>query len=91
MNQHTTKYIRINKTQARKLWEQGKEIIIAPCKVNEYHLESGWHLGFRSSRSIESLQLLDRNFDSVVRSFEWYNCNENELGRYAAFYIDKKG
>jgi hypothetical protein len=26
-------------------------------------------------------------FDAYVRNFEWYNCEDNETGKHASFYL----
>ena len=68
----------INKTQARKLYAEKKPFIIVPCKVHPesmfaVHMKSGW---------------MFRNFDVFYNEFCFYNCSNNEVGRYPRFYVE---
>lgn len=68
---------RINKSQARKLHAQHQSYIIVPCKcaptsMFAVKVQPGW---------------CDRNFDTLVNEFTFYNCN-SELGRYIHYYAD---
>lgn len=73
--------IKINKRQARKLYNKGITIWLTPCKCiynsmlfGEYKINKATtHKG--------------GNFDSVVNCYEYYNCNYNETGLYCAYYI----
>lgn len=75
------KYIRITKTQARKLYDEGKSFIMVPNKlrpdcfaaipIDEHSFEN----------------LTGTSFDTMVNSFEYYDCS-NEAGKTAAFYIE---
>lgn len=70
---------KINKTKARKLFEQGKTIGLIPCKVS---IECVYICMIYVRKDI------DKNFDDVVNRFEYYNCN-NQVGRYASYYINE--
>lgn len=82
---------RINKTQARKLYNHDANIIIIPCKM--YPNPGG---GFDMASYMNKAQLAaiyelpiddkELDFDTRVRNFEWYNCNY-ETGYYSHFYI----
>lgn len=79
---------KINKTQAKKLWDQGKPIIFVGNKVNSYHFFGGWHLAFETSKTeclLKSGYEPECEFQSRVNNFEYYL--EPELGSRAAFYI----
>lgn len=69
----------VQKRTARKLYDSGESIYIQTCN---YHPFGVW------SRCIEINNKNGETFDSVVNSFEYYNCN-SESGRYAVFYIKK--
>lgn len=72
------KYIRINKTRARRLYYGGATIAFAPCKAR---------FGAWIAPALVSLELCDdAPFCDIVARFEWFNCNYSELGEYAAFY-----
>ena len=75
----TLNYTRINKREARKLYNLGRLITILPCKANP---NSPWF-----SNSAVSKESADKNFDALVNEFTYYNCNTAELGRYPAFYV----
>ena len=80
MSKNTTlNYTRINKREARKLYNLGRTITILPCKANP---NSPWF-----SNSTISKESTDKGFDALVNEFAYYNCNTPELGRRPAFYI----
>lgn len=74
----TLNYNRISKSEARKLYNLGKPIMILPCNANP---NSPWF-----SNSMISKES-GRDFDALVNEFTYYNCNTSELGRYPAFYV----
>ena len=74
----TLNYTRINKREARKLYNLGRSITILPCKANP---NSPWF-----SNSMISKES-DRDFDALVNEFTFYNCNTSELGHRPAFYV----
>lgn len=67
---------RVTKQEAKKLYNSGEDIVIAPSKVN---LSSPWGL-----YSIVN-NANDMGFDIVTAHFEHYNCN-NETGNRLSFY-----
>lgn len=75
----TLNYTRINKSEARKLYNLGRPIAVLPCKANP---NSPWF-----SNSTVSKESTDKNFDTLVNEFAYYNCNTAELGRRPAFYV----
>ena len=78
-------YKRISKVAARKLFADGKEIRIAPCKVNIEILEklnNPFNFYFDISNKNEG------TFDTLVNMCTAYNCNF-QLGYYLAYYIKK--
>lgn len=78
-NNTTFNYTRIKKPEARKLYNLGRPIMVLPCKVNP---NSPWF-----SNSTVSTESTDKNFDTLVNEFTYYNCNTAELGRRPAFYV----
>lgn len=75
----TLSYTRINKPEARKLYNLGRPIKILPCKANP---NSPWF-----SNSTVSKESTGRDFDALINEFAYYYCNTSELGRYPAFYV----
>ena len=78
LNNTTLNYTRINKPEARKLYNLGRPIVVLPCKANP---NSPWFSN--STVSKES----GRDFNTLVNEFIYYNCNTSELGRRPAFYV----
>ena len=68
--------IKINKTKARRLFNEGVKVYAVACKMR---LESAWNEPCLLSRS---------TFEKAVNSFEYYNCC-NERGKYSHFYIEE--
>ena len=72
-------YIRINKRQARKVYDAGKLIL-----VNLYNMNPNGFWG----RPMHIYKERGNDFDKFVNTFEYYNCAYSETGRYAAFYAE---
>lgn len=81
MIQTSNKYIRINKTKARKLFNKNIGIYIVPCKV-ACNFSNMWIQPFIINNQAGF------SFDQLVNNFEYYNCNDNETGLYAAYYVE---
>lgn len=75
----SAQYTRINKSEARKLYNLGRTITVLPCKANP---NNPWF-----SNSMVSKGSTDRDFDTLINEFVYYNCNTTELGRRPAFYV----
>lgn len=80
-------YRQIKKDTARKLFAAGKEIALLQCKANPFYIFNDFitispELPFGSLENFT----FEKQFDSCVNSFEWYNCN-SELGKYANFFV----
>lgn len=95
MNQYTinTKngaYKRISKTAAIKEYMNGKKIFLIPCKVR---FDNVFILPYCISRESKKEFYVDeigcRNyFINTIASFEYYNCNLSETGKYTSFYTE---
>lgn len=84
-------WTRVSRVRARKLYDAGETIKICPVKVNpcnEYYPMS-LNINKNDKFEVEPLEW-ELKFDSRVNQFEWYNCNYNETGKYAAFYVRKE-
>lgn len=94
MNKYTfshngKEFTRISKASARKQFLQGKTVFVLPCKVR---FGSPWLSAFPISREAQKVYAIDEigiknRFESLVNSFEYYNCN-SETGKYSAFYVE---
>ena len=72
-------YKRVTKTTAKKLFNKGVLVGFTPCKVNPL---SQW--GFIVFRDNED----NLDFEKFLNSFEYYNCQYNELGKHTSFYVE---
>ena len=71
---------KINKSTARKLYNEGKEFWITACNMRP---EAGILIG-----SLSFEQMAGVSFDAKVNSFSYYNC-DSERGRYPAYYVEE--
>ena len=71
-------YKKIEKRQARTLYNKGIKIYLLPCKVRFFNNWIG----------VCEIEKNERDFDSVVNEYSFYNCKYNELGLYPAYYIE---
>jgi hypothetical protein len=84
MRKHTFgEFTRITKAQARVLWGKGETIAICPAELRP---GAPWH----PEATYTAEQQRDNDLDRVVNSFEYYNCQNSETGKYAAFYLTAK-
>lgn len=77
------KWSRVSKNVARKLFNNGQTIFFIPCKANP---TSAWDIGMVIPPK-KNNNPKEKVFDQVCDAFEYYNCNSNELGRRANFYV----
>jgi hypothetical protein len=77
---------KVNKTAARRLFNEGKILYLVPCKVYP-----NFGNCFITPYEIQKDRVKDGivNFDRIVDNFEYYNCN-NEVGRYTHYYVEVK-
>ena len=68
----------VNKTKAKRLFEQGTVIYLHPCNmaINNPWMTPSDHKNDR-----------DYNFDNLVNTWSYYNAN-SELGYYPNFFIE---
>lgn len=74
----------INKTRARKLYDQGKTIYLQSCKMV---FNSMWQSACPINKERESWGEKGETFDSVVDAFTYFNC-DNERGKYPCFFVE---
>lgn len=77
-NDGDVRYVRVSKVAARKAFDAGKVVVLCPVRLYPFG-------SFRPSCMIDDKQ--EGTFDALVRNFEWYNCQLNETGYYASFYV----
>lgn len=70
-------YKRVDKRVARRLYNEGQNIYLVPCKCNVHSMFT-----LRTADYMEKAY----SFDTVVNEFEWYNC-DSERGNYTMFFI----
>ena len=68
--------VKLQKRTARNLYNLGVDITLHPCK-----LRSGV-----ADYTVNNSS--GRDFDALINEYEFYNCNLNETGKYAAYYVD---
>jgi len=83
-------YKRISKRMAEKLYNSDGTINLAPCKVCPD--DKGMWVTPYSANKKETFDRYqkDQTFDQLVNSFEYYNCQHNELGKYTSFYVKEE-
>lgn len=75
----TENFKRINKTTARRLFDQGVKIALLPCKM---HPANTW-------QAPAVVSMASGSFDQVCNAYHYYNCNYTKTGKYIAFYVMK--
>lgn len=68
---------KINKAQARKLFNAGRDVVAIPCKMDPCN--QFWAMGAVLNQDMGT------DFDKACNQLEYYNCS-SETGRYLAFY-----
>ena len=79
-------YEQISKATARKLFNDGIDILIVPCKVNPINK---WGIGAILSKKADYKSVdttMADYFQYEVNSMIYYTCNK-QLGYYVSFYI----
>ena len=73
---------RIGKKQARRAYNNGLTVIFCPCNLRP---GSPFRLDMEMNKA--QADCAPVTFDGLVNIFEYYNCINEETGRYTAFYI----
>lgn len=80
---------RINKKEARTAYINGLTVLVCPVNLhpfNPWGVATNWNRKDRAQFVIDEIGVKN-DFNSLVNSFEYYNCTTAQAGRYAAFYI----
>lgn len=76
----------VQKRTAKKLFDAGEDIYIQSSNFHPFGVWSQCiEINNKWSQCIEVNNKEDKLFDSIVNSFEFYNCN-SEAGYYTTFY-----
>lgn len=73
---HGKNWVRISKSEARKLYDRGEKVCFCPCKMRPFGYWNHEIIKERDERY---------TFDRYVDYYEMYNCN-SETGKYTSFY-----
>lgn len=73
--------LRINKAQARKAFNLGRDVFIVPVKMMP---TNDWGTTINRNQPLGIGRT--RSFDEIVNAFIFYNCL-SETGYYPAFYV----
>lgn len=74
---HDVNYTRVTKRTARRLHNEGREIVVVACNMWPFSM-------WRYEAYVEASE----DFDKFVDSYAYWNCN-GETGRYPAYYVAK--
>ena len=95
IKQENELFTRINRKQARNLYDAGFPVFLLPCKVR---LENSWvslcevkkeEINTISSDGFNTIVARNDSFETIENAFNYYNCNYLETGKYPAYYIEK--
>ena len=82
--EHGENFIRVNKTKARQKFNEGKTVYLIQDMMR---LPNAWEMPCPIDNTRDSA--IGRDFDSHVRDFQYYNC-DNERGRGVKYFINSK-
>lgn len=73
---------RISKAAARNIYNNGGTIYVCPINMNPIHPH--WNMTAKINK--QDLDGLD--FNKVINQYTYYNCINNQVGLYTAFYVE---
>jgi hypothetical protein len=79
-NDGATNWVQVQKRTAKRLFEQGKELVFCPCKMYPF---GAWDVGMVVDAKRYKAE--DISFESCVANFEYYNTSAKQ-GMYTTFY-----
>jgi len=83
MKQYRTNgIVRISKQMAQRMYANGVDIMLLPCKLNPEtpFIKNAWINNHMKEDEIEM------EFNTLCNAYRYYNCNK-EAGEYISFYI----
>lgn len=82
--------IRINKPQARKMYNLGHTITLVPCKCGVDNIIAKAEISMTDCDDTDPITFsLANDFQHKVTEFEYYNCNK-ETGYYSHYYVTEE-
>lgn len=76
-----TQWVQVQKRTAKKLFDQGQELVFCPCKMYPFGF---WNCGIKIAKTEQN-----ESFERICSGFEYYNCT-SETGNYITFYTKFK-
>ena len=73
--------IQVQKRTAKKLFNNGETIYL---QSSNFHPFGVWSRCLDTNKN--NINCIDHNFETIVNEFEYYNCQNNETGKYTTFY-----
>lgn len=73
----------VNKTAARKAYNEGKKVWLNPCNLLPVNL---WTSPCEISNS-NSISIMGATFEIQLSEFKFYNC-DSERGKYANLFVE---
>lgn len=70
-------YKRVTKKTAKQFYDQGQKVLLLPVNIR---FENPWISPFELKKNGYS-------FNNEINKYEFYNCNNTEVGNYAKYYI----
>lgn len=75
--------IQLNKTKARKYYNDGKTIVLLP---SNYNIDECTVCCYGTFVTKNELNFGD-SFDKIVKAFEYYRCINSQTGRYTHYFL----
>lgn len=71
----------VQKRTAKKLFESGETIYL---QSSNFHPFGVWSTCYDCNK--DNVNNNGETFENIVNNFEYYNCQNNETGKYSTFY-----
>lgn len=75
---------RVDKRRARRSYDQGLTVVVCPDNIRPF-APSSLHITLNQAWIVDSTR---NTFETLVSSYELYNCINHETGYRAAFYME---
>lgn len=89
-------YKRVSKSEARRRYNNGETIRFTACNIVPDNLWGAYSDANNgdytqvSSDGFNTTIARNKDFDTVVSAFTYYNCVDSETGRYPAYYVKEQ-
>lgn len=84
------KYRRVSRQMAKRLYNNGANVVLCPSNLRPFgawSCETTINVNNYRDESTDKIGKNVDNFDRITNEFLFYNCVNNETGRYIAFYV----